>query len=67
MYDIPPVWGGENPETELDPYLKLLKRWLATTRTQKTQRGMTILHYATGNLKLIINELEVDELTAEDS
>ena len=26
---------------------------------------MTILHYAAGDLKLIINELEVDELTDE--
>eukprot|EP00973_Karenia_brevis_P029485 4067626-Karenia_brevis.AAC.1 len=66
IHDIPPVRGGEKPETELEPYLKLLKGWLATTKTQKTKRGMTILHYAAGNLKVIINELEVEELTAED-
>ena len=33
-----------------------------TTRTLRTQRGMTIVHYASGDLKLIINELDVDAL-----
>ena len=67
IHDIPPVWDGNQPEKQLEPYMKLLRGWLATTRTLKTQAGMTILNFATGDLKLIINELEIDDLTADDS
>jgi hypothetical protein len=67
IHDIPPAWSGDNPEKELEPYLKLLRGWLATTRTLKTQAGMTILNFASGDLKTVINELEIDELTQDDS
>ena len=67
IHDIPPTWGGEHPEKELEPFLKLLRGWLTTTRTLKTQQGMTILHYSTGDLKQVINELDVDELTSPTS
>ena len=67
VHDVPPTWDGSNPEKELEPYLKLLSGWLQTTRTLKTQRGMIILNFATGDLKLIVNELEVEHLTSEDS
>ena len=67
IHDTPPGWDGSHPDRELEPYIKLLKGWLATTRTQKTQQGMTILHYSSGDLKVIINELEVDVLCADDS
>ena len=40
---------------------------VSTTRTLKTQAGMMILHYAYGDLKILINELDVDDLTAPDS
>ncbi len=66
IHDVPPVWDGADPDGQAEPYLKLLAGWLATTRTLKTQRGMTILHYSHGDLKLLINELSVDQLTAED-
>ena len=67
IHDVPPVWDGANPGEQLEPYIKLLKGWLATTKTLKTQRGMVILHYANGDLKVIINELEIEVLAAEDS
>ena len=67
IHDIPPVWSGDHPEGQLEPYIKLLTGWLATTRTLNTQQGMTILHYSTGDLKVVINELDVTVLTAEDS
>ena len=67
IHDIPPAWGGTDPERELEAYLKQLTGWLTTTRTLKTQQGMTILNSAHGDLKLVINELEIEELTAEDS
>ena len=66
IHDVPPVWDGVNPEKQLAPYLKSLKGWLSTTRAQKTQHGMTILHYAAGDLKAIIDGLDVDELTSAD-
>ena len=67
IHDIPPVWDGKDPGNQTEPYLKLLAGWLATTRTLKTQQGMTILHYASGDLKLIISELDVDVLTSQTS
>ena len=67
IHDVPPVWNGQKPETQAEPYLKLLAGWLATTRTQKKQQGMTILQYADGDLKILINELEIDVLTDDTS
>ena len=64
IHDVPPTWDGSEPERLCGPYLKSLQGWINTTRAQKTQMGMTILHYAHGDLKVIINELEVEELTA---
>ena len=54
IHDVPPTWDGKDPDNQAEPFLKLLSGWLTTTRTQKMQRGMTILHYASGDLKLII-------------
>ena len=67
IHDNPPTWDGKDPDRQLEPYLKLLEGWMATTRTMKKQRGMVILHYATGDLRMIINELEISILTSEDS
>ena len=67
IHDIPPVWNGDHADKELEPYLKLLRGWLATTRTLKTQAGMTILNSSSGDLKIIINELEIEELCADTS
>ena len=67
IHDVPPVWDGKDPDNQAEPYLKLLQGWLATTRTLKTQAGMTILHYAYGDLKVLINELDVETLTRPDS
>ena len=67
IHDVPPVWDGKDPDNQAEPYLKLLRGWLSTTRTLKTQAGMTILHYACGDLKILINELDVDTLTHPDS
>ena len=66
IHDNPPVWDGRDPDKQLEAYLKLLEGWIATTRTLKRQRGMVILNYAQGDLRLIINELDVADLTAED-
>jgi hypothetical protein len=64
IHDVPPTWDGKDPDNQAEPYLKLLRGWLQTTRSQSTQAGMTILHYAYGDLKTLINELDVDVLTA---
>ena len=65
--DNPPGWSGDHPERELEPYLKKLCMWLMSTRTMKTQPGMPIFNHATGDLNVIINELEVEDLISEDS
>ena len=44
--DVPPGWDGKDLDNNIEPYLKLLHGWLSTTRTLKTQRGMTLLTYA---------------------
>ena len=67
IHDIPPVWDGKDPEHQLEPYLKTLRGWLMTTRTLKSQAGMTILNFAQGDLKIIINELEIEEFCDDDS
>ena len=51
IHDVPPAWDGKDPDNLLEPYLKSLDGWLATTRTLPTQRGLTMLHYAVGDLK----------------
>ena len=66
IHDNPPTWDGKDPERQLEPYLKLLEGWIATTRTIKKQRGMTIMNYSSGDLRLIINELDISVLTSEE-
>ena len=65
IHDVPPVWDGKDPDNQCEPYLTLLAGRLATTRTLRAQNGMTIPHYAHGDLKLVINELDVDALTQD--
>ena len=67
VHDQPPSWDGSDPDRQVEPYLKLLMGWLSTTRTLKQQRGMTILNYALNDLKLVINELDIEVLTSEES
>ena len=67
IHDIPPTWGGENPADQLEPYVKLMNMWLATSRTLKNQQGMIILQHAQGDLRVLINEIDVDTLTAPNS
>ena len=67
IHDVPPPWDGTDPDNQLEPYLKLLQGWLNTTRTLGTQHGMTIMHYAGGDLKTIINELSIEDLTDRES
>ena len=65
--DQPPFWDGRDPEKQADPFLKLLQAWLLTTQTLKTQRGILILQAVKDDLRLIINELDMEDLTHEDS
>ena len=63
--DSPPIWDGKQPDKQAEAYLKLLDGWLATTRTLKKQQGMIIMQYAKDDLRTIINELDMDELTMD--
>ena len=67
IHDNPPVWDGKDPDNQIVPYLKLLGGWLATTKTLKTRQGMIILNYCQGDLKLLVDSLDLEELTAADS
>ena len=63
VHDVPPAWDGKDPENMVEPYLKSLDGWLSTTRTLREQRGLVMLHYAIGDLKVLINELTIEQLT----
>jgi hypothetical protein len=67
VHDTPPRWDGKSPESQLEPYLKLLQAWLATTTTMKSQRGMVILNHASGDLRIVINNFDLATLTSETS
>lgn len=64
--DNPPWWDGKNPEQQAEPFLKLLTAWLTTTRTLQRQQGVLILQAVTGDLKVLVNELDLDALTSEN-
>ena len=66
ILDVPPTWDGKAPELMVESYLKSLEGWMRTTRSMKQQRGLLVLQYAQADLKLVINELDLSELTAED-
>ena len=34
IHDVPPSWDGQQPEAQLEPYVKLLEGWLATTEAR---------------------------------
>ena len=61
-----PLWDGEDPDKQVELYLEFLQECLQTPRPPKQQQGMTVLHYATGDLRLVINELDVTTLTSVD-
>jgi hypothetical protein len=65
FHDAPPRWECRDPENHLEPYLKLLRGWLAITKTMMSQRGMAILNHVSGDLRLVVNELGLATLTSE--
>ena len=67
MHDVPPEWDGLDPQKNLEPYLKLLQGWLITTATLPQQRGLIIMNYAKGDLKRLLDNLELAELTEKES
>jgi hypothetical protein len=67
MHDVPPEWDGMDPQKNLEPYLKLLQGWLVTTATIPNQRGLIIMNYAKGDLRRLLDNLELEELTTKES
>ena len=67
MHDAPPEWDGLDPQKNLEPYLKLLQGWLITTATLPQQRGLIIMNYAKGDLRRLLDNLDIEELTHQDS
>ena len=67
MHDVPPEWDGMDPQRNLEPYLKLLEAWLVTTITIPEQRGLIIMNYAKGDLRRLIDNLDIAELTQKES
>ena len=67
MHDILPEWDGMDPHKNLEPYLKLLKGWLLTTVTIPSQRGLIIMNYTKGDLRRLLDNLDMEQLTHQDS
>ena len=67
MHDVSPEWDGMDPHKNLEPYLKLLQGWLITTATIPSQRGMIIMNYAKGDLRRLLDNLDLEVLTIRDS
>ena len=67
MHDNPPEWDGIAPQQNLEPYLKLLKGWLVTTNTIPSQRGLIIMNYRKGDLRKLLDNFEIEDLTTKDS
>ena len=65
--DYPPVWDGKDPLQMLEPYLKELQAWMVTTCVPKAQQGLNILTKCTGDLRILVNELDIEVLTSENS
>jgi hypothetical protein len=66
-HDLPPDWDGLEPQKFLEPYLKLLHGWLLTTNVNPKQQGLLIMQYAAGELRQLLDNLDLEELTQEDS
>ena len=56
-----------DPQKNLEPYLKLLEAWLLTTATIPEQRGIVIMNYAKGDLRRLIDNLDLAQLTTKES
>ena len=54
IIDHPPSWDGDKPEEYVRSYLRWLKIWLATTKTQENQRGIIIWQATKGKLCALI-------------
>ena len=64
--DAPPVWDGKDPQKYVRPYIKSLRAWLVTTRTQKQARGYVLLHASRGDLKELFDQIDDDDLTKDE-
>eukprot|EP00971_Amphidinium_carterae_P151497 3003642-Amphidinium_carterae.1 len=64
--DMPPSWSGADPEAQLEAYLKAAEAWRLTTRTPARQQAVQLLATATGDLRSIMAELELEAITNED-
>eukprot|EP00971_Amphidinium_carterae_P052530 1034034-Amphidinium_carterae.1 len=65
--DVPPSWSGDNPDKLLQVYLKAAEVWRLTTKTPCRQQGVHLLSAAGGDLRTVIGELIVEQLTSEES
>eukprot|EP00971_Amphidinium_carterae_P293558 5828206-Amphidinium_carterae.1 len=65
--DVPPSWSGENADKLLQTYLKAAEMWRLTTKTPARQRGVQLMSAAGGDLRIVIGELSIEQLTSDDS
>ena len=66
-HDKPPEWDGLKPEVNARIYVKMLKIWLATTKTRTNQQGMCIWHATPGDLRAVIDDLDSEAIVAESA
>eukprot|EP00971_Amphidinium_carterae_P269784 5352130-Amphidinium_carterae.1 len=65
MTEWPPAIRGL--PVGLQTYLKTAEVWRLTTKTPARQRGVQLMSAAGGDLRTVIGELTIEQLTSEDS
>eukprot|EP00971_Amphidinium_carterae_P038090 748871-Amphidinium_carterae.1 len=64
--DVPPSWSGADPDGQLEAYFKAAEAWRRTTRVPAKQQAVQLLAVATGDLRSIMTELEIEVITNDD-
>ena len=60
--DKPPEWNGDDPITQAEPYINLLRMWVKTTSHEKNKQAKMVVDRMKGKLKgLVVEMLELGE------
>ena len=55
--DKPPEWNGDDPITQAEPYINLLRMWVKTTSHEKNKQAKMVVDRMKGKLKGLVGEM----------
>eukprot|EP00971_Amphidinium_carterae_P132038 2615470-Amphidinium_carterae.1 len=64
--DVPSSWNGQDPDTQLEGYLRAADAWIRTTRVVAAQRGVQLISQASGELRELLSTLDIEVFTGND-